>query len=209
MSGIKDLFSDQKLVEKIQAKLPKLFQIAEIEMSRKGKVGMEVGTPRERIISSLLIYKFGEENVDVEIAITESESDVKVFNEPISVKTFTNKYISPVKLFWGADEQSGVNFLNRYTPSCDMIYVHVNWGGAGAFYYIPKEVQIDVFNKMGRENYILLPKAGTNSRGVSLRANAAKNLVADSRTLRIPIVWNRQDIDYNPYERWLELWQED
>ena len=59
-------------------------------MSRKGKVGMEVGTPRERIISSLLMYKFGEKNVDVEIAITESEVDVKLFGEPISVKTFTN-----------------------------------------------------------------------------------------------------------------------
>ncbi|MDR3234408.1 MAG: ThaI family type II restriction endonuclease [Planctomycetaceae bacterium] len=49
MSDIRELFNDQKLVEKIKFKLPKLFQITEIDMSRKGKVGMEAGTLRERI----------------------------------------------------------------------------------------------------------------------------------------------------------------
>ena len=59
---IKQLFEDSILVNKINIKLPSLFQLAELESSRAGKVGMEVGSVREKIITALLIYKFGEEN---------------------------------------------------------------------------------------------------------------------------------------------------
>ncbi|OGU37047.1 MAG: hypothetical protein A2315_11350 [Ignavibacteria bacterium RIFOXYB2_FULL_35_12] len=54
--NILNLFSDDEIVKKVQIKLPKLFQIAELESQRAGKVGMEVGSIRERIIVSLLIY---------------------------------------------------------------------------------------------------------------------------------------------------------
>ena len=59
---IKQLFEDSILVNKINIKLPSLFQLAELESSRAGKIGMEVGSVREKIITALLIYKFGEEN---------------------------------------------------------------------------------------------------------------------------------------------------
>jgi len=39
---IDELFSDNL----IQEKLPKLFQLAELESSRAGKIGMEVGSVR-------------------------------------------------------------------------------------------------------------------------------------------------------------------
>ncbi len=55
-----ELFEDEKLVEKIKSRLPYLFQLAELESSRAGKTGMEVGSVCERIIVALLIYKFGE-----------------------------------------------------------------------------------------------------------------------------------------------------
>ncbi len=61
---IKDLFADKILVKKIQKRLPELFQIAELESSRAGKIGMEVGTIRERIIIALLTHKFGNENIN-------------------------------------------------------------------------------------------------------------------------------------------------
>jgi len=41
---ILELFTDNIIVQKIQTKLPKLFQLAELESSRAGKVGMEVGS---------------------------------------------------------------------------------------------------------------------------------------------------------------------
>jgi hypothetical protein len=50
-----EIFEDGKLTEKIKKRLPHLFQLAELEASRAGKVGMEVGSLREKIIIALLI----------------------------------------------------------------------------------------------------------------------------------------------------------
>jgi len=50
------LFENEKIVLKIQQRLPYLFQLAELESSRAGKIGMEVGSLREKIIVALLIY---------------------------------------------------------------------------------------------------------------------------------------------------------
>jgi hypothetical protein len=43
-----EIFEDKKLVDKIGKRLPYLFQLAELESSRAGKVGMEVGSLREK-----------------------------------------------------------------------------------------------------------------------------------------------------------------
>jgi len=66
-SRLIEIFDDAKLVNWIKNKLPYLFQLAELESSRAGKIGMEVGSLRERIIIALLIYKFGEANVETNI----------------------------------------------------------------------------------------------------------------------------------------------
>ncbi len=124
---IKKLLTDKDTVTKIQNKLPKLFQMAELESSRAGKIGMEVGSLRERILVALMIYKFGEKNVETEIPITEPEVDVKVFNNPISIKTITGQSFSGVKLIWTVDAESAVNFREHYKPGCDMLFVQINW----------------------------------------------------------------------------------
>jgi hypothetical protein len=106
MSGnLIEIFTDKNLIEKIKKRLSYLFQLAELESSRAGKIGMEVGSVRERIIVALLIYKFGEANVETEIPITESEVDVKLFGEPVSVKIITGKSLGGVKLIWTVDAQ--------------------------------------------------------------------------------------------------------
>lgn len=99
-SRLIEIFEDEPLVEKIKKRLPYLFQLAELESSRAGRIGMEVGSLRERIIVALLIYKFGEANVETEIAITEPEVDVRLFGQPVSIKTITRKGFSGVKLIW-------------------------------------------------------------------------------------------------------------
>jgi len=43
-SRLIDIFEDEKLVEKVKKRLPYLFQLAELESSRAGKTGMEVGS---------------------------------------------------------------------------------------------------------------------------------------------------------------------
>ena len=208
MSGIKNLFADQKLVEKIKVKLPKLFQVAELESSRDGKVGMQVGSLREKILVAMLIYAFGEENVQGDIPITESETDVIVFDNPISIKTITGSG-SGVKLIWTVDAAQALQFSQNYQPNCDMLFVRINWDNGGGVYYFTKEVQCSVLDEMGRENYIKLPKPGTNPRGVEMHANAVKKLIEHSDTLCIPIDWKKEVIDYKPFERWVELWEKD
>ncbi|MCP4261935.1 MAG: hypothetical protein GY774_31200 [Planctomycetes bacterium] len=104
-----ELFTDKTIINKINDKLPKLFYLAELESSRAGKVGMEVGSIREKILIALLIYKFGELNIETEIPITEPEIDVKVFNKPISIKTITGN-LSGVKLIWTVDAAKSKEF---------------------------------------------------------------------------------------------------
>ncbi len=99
-SKLIEIFEDEQLITKIKKRLPYLFHLAELESSRAGKVGMEVGSLRERIIVALLIYRFGRVNVETEIPITESEIDVNLFGKPISIKTITSKRFGGVKLIW-------------------------------------------------------------------------------------------------------------
>lgn len=206
---IKQIFSDSIIVSKIQTKLPKLFQAAEHESSRAGKVGMEVGSLRERIIVALMIFKFGENNVETEIPITEPEVDVRVFENPISIKTITGTSFSGVKLIWTVDADNALRFRETYTPSCDMIFIQINWKNGGGFYYIPKEVQLEVFKEIGKDEYIKLPKAGTNPRGVEISSLALKTLLSHSNTFKIPIEWKKEKINFDAFDRWVELWQQD
>ena len=145
---------------------------------------MEVGSLRERIIIALLIYKFGETNVETEIPITEPEVDVRLFGEPISIKTITGKGFSGVKLIWTVDAQKAREFRENYYPHCDILLIQINWGSTGGFYYIPLEAQRKLFDKIGRNGYIKLPKSGTNPRGVEITKEALTSLVKDKLALR-------------------------
>ena len=206
---IKEFFEDKKLFTKIQNKLPKLFHLAELESSRAGKIGMEVGSVREKIIVALFIYKFGEENVQTEIPITHAEVDVIVFNTPISIKTITGKKLGGVKISWTVDKVKAKEFLDNYCPGCDMVLVQINWNNSGGFFYLPIEVQEDVFKKLRRDRYIKLPVEGTNPRGVEISVEGLVNLVEHKGALKIPIDWTKEAIDFKPFQRWLELWQND
>lgn len=207
-NNLSELFENENTIKKVKDRLPYLFQLAELENSRAGKVGMEVGSVREKIIIALLIYEFGEENVEINIPITEPETDVKVFNSPISIKTITGKTLSGVKLIWTVDATKAKEFSKNYFPRCDMLLVQINWNNTGGFYYIPLEIQIKTFNQIGRERYIKLPKVGTNPRGVEITKEALQDLVKDKESRCIMINWQSRKIDYNPYKRWVDLWRE-
>lgn len=113
LNNISELFQDEQTVQKIKDKLPKIFLLAEMESQRAGKIDMEVGTLRERILVSLLIYRFGKENVKTEIPITEPEEDVRVFDKPISIKTKTGIGFSGVKIIWTVDAQKAQEFRRK------------------------------------------------------------------------------------------------
>jgi hypothetical protein len=206
---IQNIFQDQKTIQKIQEKLPRLFQIAEIESSRAGKIGMEVGSLRERIIVAFMIYKFGEKNVNSEIPITESEVDVRVFDTDISIKTITGNKFSGVKLIWTVDAESVKHFKDNYKPHCDILFIQIVWNKTGGLYYLPIEVQEKVYKELGSDEYIKLPKAGTNPRGAEFSSIALEQLVKHHESHKIPINWHREDINFNTFNRWVELWQQD
>ncbi|CUU10638.1 Restriction endonuclease ThaI [Candidatus Kryptobacter tengchongensis] len=208
MTKIYKLFEDNEIIEKIKVKLPIMFQIAEQEISRGGKVGMEVGTIREQIIIALLMYKFGEENV-IPPGINSFEADVRVFDELISIKTKEGKGFSGVKIIWTVDWRKVEEFVKNYEPRTHLIFIQINWGGIGYFYFIPLEVQQEVFKKLGREAYMKIPKKGTNPRGIEFSSKALRMLVEHNGTKKIEILWLKsENIKVNPYRRWLDIWSE-
>jgi len=206
---VAEIFYDKPLTNKIKEKLPYLFRLAEAESSRAGKIGMQVGSLRENIIVALLIYKFGGSNVKTEIPIIEPEVDVELLGIPISIKTITGRVFGGVKLIWTVDAQKATEFSEVYYPRCDILLVQINWGNMGGFYYIPLGVQKRIFGDVGREGYIKLPKPGTNPRGVEITKEALSRLVQDKETKVINIYWEKPEIDYNAYKRWVDYWREE
>jgi hypothetical protein len=204
---INEIFESPQVIQRIQSKLPKLFQIANIESSRAGKVGMEVGVLREKIIVALFLYVFGEENVNTEIPAIEAETDVIVKSNPISIKTKQGATNSGIKLAWTVDAASADVFMKTYFPKTDIVLVQINWEKAGGFYFFPKEVQEEIISKIGGSNYIKLPKEGTNSRGTEFSALAISNLIEHKNSKKIVIDWIEEKIDFCVFDRWVELWK--
>lgn len=207
VSRLSEIFVDETLIEKIEKRLPYLFQLAELESSRAGKIGMEVGSMREKILIALLIYKFGEKNVETKLPITEPEIDVKLFGYPISIKTITG--MGGVKIIWTVDAKKSGEFRETYAPKCDTLLVNIEWDGKGNLFYIPLEVQQRIFRNLGRDGYLRLPKAGTNPRGVEISKEALLRLVRAPDTQSIEIKWHRSKIEYEPYQRWLDYWKKE
>lgn len=206
------LFDDNLIVKRVKNKLPHLFQLAELESSRNGKIGMEIGSVRERILIALLMYKFGIDIVDPDIPITAPEIDVIVNNTPLSIKTTTtnSERWNSIKLIWTVDTQKALEFKNTYIPSCDMLVAKIRWNGEGKLLLFSKESQCEVLNEIGRDRYIKLPKENTNSRGVEITAEALLMLENRQDTRIININFTREKIDYREmYTKWLDAWREE
>ena len=205
MDRMVEIFENSEAANLLRARLPYLFQLAEIDCSRAHKVGMEVGSLRERILIAFLINHFGKKNVQTEIPITEHETDVKLFNQPVSIKTITGA--GRVKMAWTVDRLKSREFLENYKPKCAILLVHIRWGCVGGLFYIPLEAQTRVFKELGRARYLNLPKEGTNPRGVDINPEALLKLISQHDTRRIDINWQLSTItNYSPYDRWLDHW---
>jgi hypothetical protein len=205
---IDKIFNDEIIINRIKTKLPEFFQMANAESSRAGKVGMEVGVLREKRIIALFLYDYGEENVNTNVSIIEPETDVIVMSNPISIKTKQGNITGGVKIAWTVDTESADMFLKSYFQKTDIILVNINWNKEGGFYFIPKEVQVETIRLMGIENYIKLPKPGTNNRGVEFSSNAINTLLNNKNTKCIMIKWIEKELNFSVYDRWVELWKE-
>ena len=212
--SITELFQDQALVSKIQRKLPQFFELVRVGKTRGGGMAMDVGSDREPIIKSLLIHKFGRDNVITDIPAIEKETDVILCGKPISIKTSTNSF--KTKLIWTTDRIQMQRFKESYLPKCDMIFVHIVTKGKekGGLHYLPQELLIQTLNTVGRDEYIDIPPEDTNPRGIELRARVLKKMVSSPSVLSITINWNIPKSESDeptipPIEQWLKQWQED
>ncbi len=204
------IFTDKKIIQKIKTKLPKMFAIAELESSRAGKIGMEVGSVREQILVALLVSVFGENNVETAIPITRYEEDVKVLGKPISIKTITGN--SGVKVIWTVDAQKAREFFRSYKPSCDMLLAVIAWNNPkikSGLFFMSKSTQNKALKKLGKEGYLKLPKVGTSPRGVEISRLAISEMLNDRNTRHILIDWRKQKLEYKTYKRWLDMWNEE
>lgn len=204
----KDIFTSVEFQDLIKSKLPKLFEIAEVESTRGGKIGMEVGILRERVLTSFFISKVGEDNVDSDSSATENSKDVQVNGDDISIKTFTGSGYSGVKIFWTSDTESAKRVMDTYTPKFDLIVANINWGSKkGGVYYIDKQTQQQVMNSVGRDKFLKI-SSGSNNRGITYGTDVLKKLLNHENTLKIEIDWVKTNEKFNIFERWVKLIKE-
>lgn len=193
-----------------------MFDIAEALSSRGGRVGMEIGTLREQILIAMLWYVYGEDRIAINDSINQPELDVRIDDQPISIKTgisHSKQGIPSIKAIWTVDSKKAQEFLNSYQPSADILLAIVRWQNEGGLYVIPIEVQQEILDELGRMRYLKLPKQGTNPRGVEFSKQAIQKWLDDNRTVRLNIIWQRppQSAEARqrmPYQYWLELWQQ-
>lgn len=201
----KNIFTSAEFQTLVKSKLPKLFEIAEVESTRGGKIGMEVGILRERILTSFFISKAGEENVDGDSSATENSKDVQVNGDDISIKTFTGSGYSGVKIFWTSDTESAKRVMDNYTPEFDLIVANINWGSnKGGLYYVDKQTQRQVMDSVGRNKFLKI-SSGSNNRGITYGTDVLKKLLNHENTLKIEIDWVKTNEKFNIFERWVKL----
>ena len=201
----KDIFTSVEFQDLIKSKLPKLFEIAEVESTRGGKIGMEVGILRERVLTSFFISKVGEDNVDSDSSATENSKDVQVNGDDISIKTFTGSGYSGVKIFWTSDTESAKRVMDTYTPKFDLIVANINWGSnKGGLYYVDKQTQRQVMDSGGRNKFLKI-SSGSNNRGITYGTDVLKKLLNHENTLKIEIDWVKTNEKFNIFERWVKL----
>jgi hypothetical protein len=209
MTDLNSVFSAPSFVSLIQDKMATIFQIAEIECSRDGKMGMEVGVTREYALTALFIAHLGRSRVNDRLPITTHEHDVEIDNIPISIKTITGK--GGIKVSWTVDPQVARSFAKSYSPSCGIVLVRINWGlrsnrEPSGFFWIPLEAQTSIMDRMGTENYLKLPKPNTNPRGIELSRLAVERLLQHPKTISIPVNWKKTDQSYDKLGRWIKMW---
>ena len=208
LEDIKSFFDIEKN-PKIIKKLPEMFYLAELENRKQNKLSPDIGNTRERILISIFEELFGKENVNDDLGPVEKEVDVEILKERYSIKTLTSKKPKGVKAVWTVDEGSVKKFVKKYKPTCLIIYVHINWGEKGGIYLFDLNAQKKTIKKLGRDkNYFKIPKLDTNPRGVEFSKEAIDELIKLCN-LKIEIDWNKPDINFDPKQRWKEIWNSD
>ena len=201
---IVEIFEDPKKSEKLTRGLPKAFEMASLELPSGNPA---VGFLREHAITGFFLHLIGKDKIKIPSSGNKKGFDISVCGEPLSIKTVTAN--GGVKVVWTVDDDSVKKEIGGiYKPDCDMLLTKIYWGKeCPSIFYIPLSVQRDIYDKLGSKEY-LTAASGTNHRGISIRQPAMKKLLEHPSTLSMVVNWQMVGLDYTPYSRWEEFWEE-
>lgn len=199
---IKDLLTNKDKVKSFAKKLPIAFERADNEMPSNPAVGLL----REHIIIGYFISELGENLVQVPKG-NEKGFDATICGQELSIKTLKGPSLGGLKLVWTSDQEKAEKERDNYYPDIDIFFVFINWNeNKESVFYIPVDVQVEIFKKMGKDSYHKSVR-GTNNRGIEIKPLALKELLVHKNTSKCNVNWIRQGINYTPYERWEKFWK--
>lgn len=195
------LLMDSDACTKLVTGLPQAFEMAGLEMPGNPAVGFL----REHAITAFFKSYF-KEQVIIPVKGNQKSFDIIVCEKELSIKTVSNN--NGVKVLWTADTESVLTEIGGgYKPDCDIFLVRIFWGKCEeSIFYIPKEVQIEIFDQVGSYKY-LKSKTKTNNRGIEISKPIIKEIENHSQTKKLCVDWQKLGMNYTPYDRWEKFWE--
>jgi len=198
---ISRLLTNPRYAKIIQQKLPPAFQTVEDQL----KGNPAVGLLREQVILGMLVAFLGKRRVKLVESGVSPDIDCYVDSEPLSIKTVS--YSGGIRLKWTSNAVKAKEFINIYEPMANLLVIRIAWGETGLMRFIPLHLQQRVFNQIGVKQYLEYSSA-TNTRGVNLSGDAESALNRSSKTVILPILWQRSKTVIDPIDKWIRYWRE-
>lgn len=196
---IVDLLTNHESANKLVSGLPIAFEQASLEMPSNPAVGMI----REQALIGFFYNTIGSGQIRTMKHGNQRGHDLMVCGKELSIKTVTKN--GGIKILWTVDQGSIAN--ESLIPDCDIFLVQIWWGeNCRSIFYIPLEVQLEICNQMGANNYHKIGKTGTNNRGIELSKDALSYLLKHNNTISLQVNWTKQGLNYTPYKRWEDFW---
>lgn len=167
-----NLFQNPEKRNRFASGLPSAFEMVRQRMPKRNPA---VGILREHVLIGFFEAEFGKDKVIVPEYGIERGYDVKLCGKKLSIKTMTGT--GGFKILWTVDAASVKREIDEwYNPECDIFLVNIHWNKKKkSVFYIPLQVQKNIIEEMGRENY-LWSATGTNNRGIEIRRTAVTRL---------------------------------
>lgn len=199
---IVNLFNDNKKAKKLVKGLPKAFEMVNLELPGNPAVGIL----REYAIIGFFRNEFHKTEIEIPDRGDVRGFDVVICNHKLSIKTVTKN--GDIKVLWTADnDKVDEEIEGNYKPDCDIFLVQIYWNKIrNSIFYIPREVQSEVFNKLGSNDYLKSSKS-TNNRGIILSKEAKNLLLSNEHTLKLEVNWEKIGLNYTPYAKWEDFWK--
>lgn len=193
----------------LKEELPVLFHTTEIDFRRGDRVRVGLGSARKREIIDLIEKLYGDRTIEYPNS-TYPSYDVKLCGEPIQVRTKSSAGYSGVQLSWVSGNENISRFIENFEPKYDILYVNIIPNQNGGYFAITQKAQQETFELLGPDKFFTVPKKSKNPRGVTLSAEAMKHMQKHKDTLKMTVFGERDssiDENYNPYERWVGMWE--